>query len=168
MVAAPVRPLTFTVPSESAFGDQDFLPAADLVEAASMLIERHQTKLGHLKMFEVVYLWKKSGGKSNGKGTYGKTQKPSGVLTAFTDAHYVIWLAADHVANAGFDDRQVEALLFHEMLHTGADDETMAPILIPHDVEMFRAEVEEYGLWEPQLREVAPAFKQASLFDGGA
>lgn len=174
--ASRVAPWTeLRIPSEAAFGDDEFINSTALAHRAEVLTERHPDKLDHLNDLRVIYLWKKAGGKAKGRGVYGKTTKPSGLLKKFSEATFVIWLAADHCRGAGYTERQIEALLFHEMLHTGVaepDEETGrggGPVLIPHELEIFRAEVEVYGLWAPDLREVAPAFdgvaKQASLFD---
>jgi len=166
------------VPSDAEFGEDDLFVSTALTARAEILAERHD-ELEHLTRgeYRVVYLWKKAGGKSKGRGVFGKTTKTSGALKLFAEATWVIWLAADHCRAVGYGDREIEALLFHEMLHTGVaepDEETGrggGPTMIPHDVEMFRAEVEVYGLWAPDLREVAPVFKrpggQIGLFDPG-
>lgn len=164
LAAMPLSP-----PRESQFGDtDDFIPSAALTERAAVLAKRHRALLGHYEGLSVLFLWKRTGGKSKGKGVFGKTVKPSGLLKHFAQTEFVIWLAADHCREARYGDREIEALLFHEMNHIGMSDEDedgnpSVPVLVPHDVEMFRAEVEVYGLWDEQLRDVGPAFKQAAL-----
>lgn len=169
MPEMPLKPLT--VPTDSVFGDEaDFEISGALANRARVLISRHPEHLDHLRRLSVTYLWKRQGGKSKGRATFGKCSKPSGLLKHFNEAHFVVWLAADHCRAAGYGDREIEALLFHEMLHTAVSevDENTGrgggPALVPHDLEVFRAEVEVYGLWAPELQEVAPAFRQASLF----
>jgi hypothetical protein len=164
--------MVLRVPSDAEFGEDEFFESTALAHRAEILTERHANLFGHLADLKVVYLWKNTGGKAKGKGVYGKTAKASGLVKHFSEqAAFVIWLAADHCRGAGYTERQLEALLFHEMCHTtvaDADEETGrggGPTLVPHDVEMFRAEVEVYGLWDADLREVAPAFRQAGLFD---
>jgi hypothetical protein len=166
----PPKPLK--VPSDSIFGDDgEFAVSTALAQRARLLIERHPDHLDNIADLSVVYLWKKQGGKSKGRATFGKCSKPSGLLKHFAECQFVIWLAADHCRAAEFGDREIEALLFHEMLHMGvseADENTGrggGPTLVPHELEVFRAEVEIYGLWAPDLKEVGPAFQQASLFD---
>ncbi len=160
------------VPSDAIFDDSEYAMSSPLSQRARTLISRHPEHLKHLEAFSVIYLWRKAGGKSKGRVVFGKCQKPSGLLKHFSEATYVIWLAADHCRAAGFDDRQIEALLFHEMLHTGVaevDENTGrggGAITVPHELEVFRAEIEIYGLWAPDLKAIAPAFKQASLFGG--
>lgn len=162
---------TVYVPAELDFGDTPFIPSPDLQEMAGDLIEMHPDILGHLADVEVAYFWKKTGGKRGGKGVFGKAIKPSGLLTAFTTADAVIWLAADHVAEADYTPRQIEALLFHEMQHVGVeepdpDDEDAERKIVmrPHDVELFLDDVKTYGAWDDLLREAAAAFTQAPLF----
>jgi hypothetical protein len=164
-----VAAMPLKAPSESQFGeDDDFIPSTALTERAAVLAKRHRSLLGHYEGLSVLFLWKRTGGKSKGKGVFGKTVKPSGLLKRFAQTEFVIWLAADHCREARYGDREIEALLFHEMNHIGMSDEDddgnpSVPVLVPHDVEMFRSEVEVYGLWDEQLRDVAPAFKQAAL-----
>lgn len=164
------------VPSDAEFGEDELFVSTALADRAATLAERHD-ELEHLTRgeYRVVYLWKRAGGKSKGRGVFGKTTKTSGALKLFAEATWVIWLAADHCRAVGYGDREIEALLFHEMLHTGVaepDEETGrggGPTMAPHDVEMFRLEVEVYGLWASELRDVAPVFKrpggQMGLFD---
>lgn len=161
-----------TVPSDSVFGDDgEFVMSSALSQRAQTLIARHPEHLEHLERLSVLYLWKKTGGKSKGRATFGKCTKPSGMLKHFSEAQFIVWIAADHCRAAGYRDRELEALLFHEMLHTAVtepDENTGrggGPALVPHELEVFRAEVEIYGLWAPELKEVGPAFQQRSLFD---
>jgi hypothetical protein len=164
------------VPSDPEFGDDEFFVSSALSTRAWALIERHPDYFEHLAdhSLSVTYLWKKVGGKSKGRGVFGKTTKPSGLLKLFSEATFVIWLAADHCRGAGYGDREIEALLFHEMLHTGVaeeDEETGrggGATLIPHELEIFRAEVEVYGFWAADIREAAPSFEQGRLFEEAA
>jgi hypothetical protein len=171
----PAPKSVLRAPQQAEFGEDDaFIVSSALAKRAKVLIDRHADHLEHLDGMSVVYLWKKSGGKSKGRLVFGKCTKPAGLLKLFSESTFVVWLAADHVIAAGYDDRQIEALLFHEMLHTGvaeADEETGrggGPTLVPHELEVFRAEVEIYGLWAPELRAIAPAFTQPGLFDAQA
>jgi hypothetical protein len=164
--------MVLRVPSDAEFGEDEFFASTTLAHRAELLAERHPDLFGHLADLKVVYLWKRSGGKAKGKGVYGKTVKASVLVKHLSEhAAFVIWLAADHCRGAAYTERQLEALLFHELCHTTvaeADEETGrggGPALVPHDVETFRAEIEVYGLWDADLRDVGPAFRQAGLFD---
>lgn len=158
-------------------GWRDFLPAPDLEAIARELIDEDEA-LGHLVQYRVVYLWKRKGGQKAGQAVMGKCTKASGPAKHFADATWVIWLAADWAKAYELTRQQVEAALHHELTHAGEkeievtrpDGETdtkVVPAIRGHDAEMFRSEVERYGLWRLPLRTVAPAFRQLSLsFDG--
>lgn len=156
------------VPVEMDFGDDAFIVSPELKELAGDLIEMHPGTVGHLAEVEVAYLWKKTGGKRGGKGVFGKTSKASGLLTAFTDAEAVVWLAADHVADADYSPRQIEALLFHEMQHIGVEEDENTGerkvVMRAHDVELFVEDIRTYGAWDDTFMDAATAFKQAGLF----
>ncbi len=151
----------YPVPSEDDF-DRDFLPAVELGEIAKALIEKHPRFKFIGEYCRVVYLWKAEGGDVNGLATLGKCQKPGGLLKLFSDAQFIIWLAADHARVLALTRWQVEALLFHELCHA-AWGESGAK-LRGHDFAGFRAELENYGAWESDLRRAAESFGQLPLF----
>lgn len=159
-IAAIQREETYNIPSADVFGDDDFAVAPDLEDLAGGLIDRHPEQFGHLAALELAFLWKAKGGVSKGKATLGKCQKPSGLLAFFAGKDWIVWLAADTARDARMTDRQIEAALYHELLHAGFDAERGDRAWVGHDVEMFRSEVEEYGLWHDSLRQVGPAFRQ--------
>jgi hypothetical protein len=155
----------YPVPKKDDF-EREFAPAPDLAEIAEALIDAHQDRFGWIRDYcRVVYLWKAEGGAVNGCATLGKCQKPGGLLKLFSDAQYIIWLAADHARDLYLTRWQVEALLFHEMSHTRMGDN--GPALRGHDFAGFRSELEQYGAWESDLRLAAQAFQQLALFDEG-
>lgn len=171
MTTATAPRLTVRVPSEGDFGGADFLPDASLDEIGGDLIEMYPNDLGHLADVTISYLWRRKGGKKAGAPIMGKAVKPSGLLTAFTTAEAVIWLAADHVDEAEYTQRQIQALVFHEMSHVwieepDPDDEGGARKIVMrgHDFEGFKSELRAFGAWEEMLQEAASAFKQAGLF----
>lgn len=57
---------------------------------------------------------------------------------------YICWFALD--AWQLLDEREREAIVFHELMHCGRD-EAGRPALIDHDAQVFTAEVERYGAW---------------------
>ncbi|HEY8692675.1 MAG TPA: putative metallopeptidase [Chloroflexota bacterium] len=155
----------YPMPLKAAFKDDfggrlDFLPAPDLTSLADDLIDRHE-RLASLPQITIHYLWKREGGGRNGKATYGKCQKPSGLLAHYSRADFVIWLAADRVQGSNMTSQQVEALLLHEMLHIGRDPETDAWVVVGHDVEEFAYVIQSYGLWNQDLER----FRQIALFE---
>lgn len=158
----------YAVPDEQRFeatGETvDFLSAPDLERVAGTLISRYGNRFAHLEELTIIYTWKREGGTSHGAPRLGQCQKLSG-LTAYLsgESDFVIWLAADHAQ--GLTARQIEAALFHEMSHIGWDSEKERATILPHDAELFSAEVQEYGLWRRNLQEVAPAFHQLHLLE---
>lgn len=166
-----VEPKPLKVPGSSAFDDDGWADSNALANRALGLIERHPDELDHLRGVSIAYLWKLKGGKSRGRPVMGQCVKAGGLLKHYTSAVWLIWLAADNVLAAGYGDREIEALLFRQLLHAGVsevDEDTGrggGPAYQPHDVAVFEAELRVYGLWERSLKAVAPAFQQASLFD---
>lgn len=169
--ATLTRP-TIVVPVEMDFGDEAFIPSAELEALGQSLIARYPDTLGHVADVQVAYLWKKSGGKKGGNGVFGKTLKRGGLVSAFTTADFIVWLAADHCAAADYSQRQLEHLLKHELTHIGyedpADDDGDGErkfVLRGHDLEVFLSDVREMDTdsWDTMLHEAAEAFSQAGL-----
>lgn len=159
----------FPVPPEEAFaeveGPVEYIEAPDVERVAAALIGTC-SEFSHLRERALVYLWRAEGGKTKGKATLGKCAKPSGLLKHFAEADFMVWLAADHVRGMQFSAWQVEALVYHELLHAGATDKG-EPVLWPHDFEGFRPEVSRYGAWKPDLAEAAKSFQpRLPLADG--
>jgi len=156
--------LPAAIPEEDDF-DSDFMASDELDEIGMKLIERYP-ELEHLTGVRIGYCWKKSGGETNGKATLGKCTKPSGLLLFYAHLDFVIWCAADHCAEWSFTNRQLEALLYHELSHAGieVDKQGMLKYVVrPHDVEAFTGEVDRYGLWRDDLTRAKLSFDQAAL-----
>jgi hypothetical protein len=170
MTSATRPTIHVRVPTAEQFDGEDFLPAPDLLSVLGGLKTEHST-LDHLHQLDVEILWKRSGGKKGGRPVFGKTVKRSGLVSAFTSADFIVWLSADHVLEAEYTDRQITALLHHELMHISyedpADDEEGARkyVLVGHDYEFFADELRIYGAWEEMLQEAADAFRQAPLFE---
>lgn len=56
--------LTLIPPTETAFGTEDFLPAAELERLASRFIGEYPGHFGHIANVRLSILWKRTGGKS--------------------------------------------------------------------------------------------------------
>lgn len=126
---------------------------------AEKLAERYDSKFGLLRDLKITYLWQAKGGKSNGQAVYGKCQKPAGLLRHYTRSDIVIALAANWALGAALTRFQIEAILFHELLHIQIDEETGAISLRGHDIAEFAEGVEEYGFWHAGLRDFAGAIQ---------
>lgn len=147
---------TFMVPSGPA---GDFYEAPELAEWAELIIQK---KLPDFPEGVVIrYLWKARGGAPGGKLTMGKCKKLSGDTEYYAGADYEIWLAADHLAEQGLTNFQVEALLYHELLHVLEEKDEEKGIsklsVRPHDNEVFIGEIEHYGFWDTDIANLARA-----------
>lgn len=152
----------FPIPAATEFGQGKYIDAPELAEVGRPL-RSNLSEFSHLLPLEIHMLWKLKGGQSAGKPTLGKCVKASDLVGHYSEAHWIIWVAADHCREMSITRLQMEALIYHELSHAGQDDETMEPKTVGHDVEMFGAEVRMYGLWKDDLKLVAPAFEQARL-----
>jgi hypothetical protein len=166
----PHRPTDlYPVPSTDAFENEqgetlDFIGGADLERCANRLIAKHPTRFGFLQGFRVGYRWRAKGGKTKGKATLGRCQKTAGLLKNFSGVDFIIWAAADNCRDAHMTFRDMEALVFHELCHTGCTEDYQ-PRVEPHDFEGFVFELQEYGAWTRDLKWAQQAFTQPSLFD---
>ena len=154
------------VPTDDQFDDADFMPAPELSALYGQLIADYPETHGHLHWVDVKVVWKKRGGKSQGKQRLGFCAKTSGLAKYFAEAEFVIWLAADTVLERELTDSQIRAAVSHEMRHIGweVDDEGNGKAVIAgHDAELFLSEIRELGAWESFISEAADAFTQAGL-----
>jgi hypothetical protein len=162
------------VPKSTEFDADGWADSTALYQRAQALIERHPDELEHLEGMTLSFLWKLKGGKSRGRPVYGQCVKTGGLLKHFATSTFAIWLAADHVLAAGYRDREIEALLFRQLLAAGVaevDENTGrggGATLVPPDVQAYAAELRVYGLWESTLKSAAQAFSQAPLFGASA
>lgn len=146
----------------------EFARAPEIEAIADALIHAHRALFDHLLDAKVRYLWKAKGGKSAGKDRLGACQKPSGLLAFFSGDDFVIWLGLDNCLAHRLTNRQVEALVFHELLHTNAtEDPDTGEIILginPHDFEGFNEELRVYGPWSSDLERVTEIARQLELF----
>lgn len=142
-------------------GYGDFYQASDLQDIAEVLIERRFKNWPQGESAPTVsYFWKSKGGAKGGKGIFGKLSKATGLVGALLNTEYVLWLAADLVRDSRYSNFQVEALLYHEMLHIAFEVEDpdekgegrLKYTTRAHDVEAFSEEVETYGFWDGELK----------------
>ena len=153
----------FTIPQDDEFEDKSFMVAPALEAVGSLLIYEN-SKFSFLKGVDILYCWKRDGGKSNNKIVLGKIGKINPRERFLCDDKYqfLMWIAADHTRQGQFTEFQMEALVFHELCHLGkmANGEI---VLLAHDFEGFAAELEAYGLWKSDLRQLG-FLQQGKLF----
>jgi hypothetical protein len=148
---APVK-----VPPASYFGDKEYADAPALERIAQALINCY-AELGLLHEVRVRVLWRAKGGKTRGKVTLGKCQKPTGLLGLYADCDFLVWIAADHCRDYHLSAWQLEAALYHELLHitldeSDEDDAEERLVLRDHEFGGFLRELERYPDWHTDLR----------------
>jgi len=148
------------IPSDETFSGEEYIPAPELREIADMLRERHNMPTE----ITIECVWKRKGGNHQGKTRLAFCMKTSGLAKFYSSYDFVIWVAADHLREWNPTPEQIEALIFHELHHAGVEEESLDPIVVGHDFEGFRADLENYGLWTPDLTNAAPAFEQVRMF----
>lgn len=146
----------------------DYIEAPDLAEIGRALIAHHETHFQHLRSMDIAFAWKRTGGERHGAATLAKCVKPSGVIKLFSRSDFVIWLAADYARQGAFTKWQVEAIVFHGLLHAGVrvtDDGEQYPRLLPHGFEGFADEVTLYGPYKHEIPPMATAFARLAEND---
>jgi hypothetical protein len=158
---APAR-----IPEDRFFKDQEteFLPAKDIQQIAEALIAAYPDDLGHLSSVTISYVWRQKGTKTCGKAVLGTCQRPGGLHRFHAKADFVIVIAADHCRELQMTAWQLEALVYHEMLHADWDAEADKPAVRGHDAELFADELRRYGTWRDDLIVIERAFTQVPMF----
>jgi hypothetical protein len=154
------------IPQDIAFKGKLYLEAPELANIAEGLIGQHGF-LEELAHCDIRWYWKRKTGVSKGRVKIGFMKRASDLLGHFTGADFIGWLSATTLRNGRFGDEQVEAAVFHQLLHIGGDDKGNW-IFVPHDFEGFAQEVRHYGTWTEGLKLGGTAFvaaQQMGLFD---
>lgn len=158
IVETPPGPSSL-IPSDSAFVGEAFRDAPELANLAERLINAHGY-LHELAGAEIRWLWKRRTGVTKGKLKIGLVKRASDLLGHFTHVDFLVWLSATTARDAAFDDRKVEAAVFHQLNHIGTDDKGNY-IYLPHEFEGFGQEIRHYGPWTEDLRIGGNAYKAA-------
>lgn len=161
------------VPASAEFGEYDFLEAPHLMALAEDLM-RHWPELAHLELFRGRVMWRRKGAMSGGRAVFAKCQLTSGLLQLFSDADWIVTVAADFARQGEKDGAWFEALMYHEMagleLVREEDEEgEMVPVEPPqlraraHEFEGYVMELRRYGAWDPALGAAKAAFEEPML-----
>lgn len=158
----------YPIPTEDTFeaeNDADYLPAFDLEAIADALIA-DSPEFGFLRKYAIGYLWKRNGATKNQKVTLGQCSKAPPKVRFYAKVTFLIEISANHCRDARLTNRQMEALIYHEISHcfevvTKKGD--IKPGIIGHDLEMFFNEYRIYGTWHPMLGEAERVFRQEEL-----
>lgn len=146
----------------------DFIDAPEVKEIAERLLGG---PLSHLDDGELLidFRWKHRGGSSGGNAVHGKCVKLNGIPKHYAGgAHFMVWLAADW--NAGYSEHQIEALVYHELLHIDRledEDKDGNPTVTyrtrGHDAEVFFDELARYGAWSANRERLIQVVRQLPL-----
>lgn len=156
----------FNVPPDSRFVDDEFIPAPELETIGKILIDKYESDFRHIYGANIIYLWKQKGGSSGGANTLGKCIRPTGLVKHFgkldndgfsEKVDFIIWAAADHARTHQLTVKQINALIFHELMHTDWEDGKL--VVKTHDFEGFAREIEEFGMWKGSIERIAQAVK---------
>lgn len=149
----------FLVPTDAQFKGRLYRDAPELADIAEHLMGKHRV-IRELINADIKYFWKRKTGVSKGRAKIGFCKRASDLLGHFTGADFIIWLSATTAREGKFTDRQVEAAVFHQLMHIGADEKGNW-IFTPHDFEGFAAEIEAFGAWTSDLTLGGSAFVAA-------
>lgn len=90
----------------------------------------------------IVYLASTQAKKQKGKLVFGQCEKIADKYKWGIPADFTITVFEPNIE--GFTPEQVEALIFHELLHIGVEDDRL--FIRPHDIEDFSAVLKKYGV----------------------
>lgn len=90
----------------------------------------------------IVYLASTHAKKQKGKLAFGQCEKIADKYKWGIPADFTITVFEPNIE--GFTPEQVEALIFHELLHIGVEDDRL--FIRPHDIEDFSAVLKKYGV----------------------
>lgn len=161
-----------------------YWPAKELMPRVNKII---QQDFPDLEGEYIVLLWRDTPIKSNGRIELGKTAVVSGKpaalhfmnfpdvdLKEIDDNMQLFVIEICETTWLDLDDVQRERLLKHELMHCGLkySDDSVSYYVVPHDVEDFKALIEEYGInfgYPPTLDENSglentSEFEQTTLF----
>ena len=130
---------------------------ARMREIAERLIAT-EPLLAHLRGSSVLigYLVSDKERTSRGRTVYGECEKVPDKYRWAVPYDFTVTVYWPNASR--FDDRRMEALLIHELLHIGieVDGNEERYSIVPHDVEDFRAIIDRYGLdWHAEDRQTA-------------
>lgn len=139
---------------------------SDEVErVATELIARHD-RFRWLGQFELAYLLHHTEPpKRADKHEWAQARKVSGWQRAITS--YDGALIVNAPVWQVLPDQRREALVLHELLHFGQDEQSGDLVLVGHDIEEFGFVVATYGQWRPSLEAFAEQLA-LGLGHGGA
>jgi hypothetical protein len=112
---------------------------------ADKVIEEHYGELGWIKDcgIRIAYVTSDKEKKSDGRLVYGECTKANPTVAELGDCDFIITFYIPNIRY--FTDKQLDILMFHELLHAGEKDGNTA--IEPHDYVImdFKTIVEKFG-----------------------
>lgn len=97
----------------------------------------------HIKLTVLVSDYEK---KSQGRLIFGLTEKVPSKNQWAIDADFTITIYTKNIDKYNFDEKQKYILMYHELLHIGADKDGRT-FIKPHDLEDFRVIIDKFGAY---------------------
>lgn len=145
----------------------EFLPDDRLSTLVDALIEHHDA-FTSLSDLTIRTLWQKDAGKEDGRLKLGSISQQTNMTRYLTGVDYVIIVSLKAAAQYDLTNWQMEALLFHQLMHIEAEEGDDGEIKLkkrPHDIGLFNAEIINYGAWYLDLANTSNAFRQQLLWE---
>lgn len=135
--------------------------------ASPAVIGRILTRVFHPALADrpIGFLWKQDLS-HRGAPALATASKVSGKLRFYSGKDFLI--VVNHSTWRDLDVAARIALLDHELCHCALNPETLAPVIVPHDIEEFDRIVKRWGLWDRRLERFAKVIRelsQGNLFD---
>lgn len=143
----------WAVPHPDEFAGGEFLEDERLDELLEQVIDAYP-EFEWLSGFRLRILWKRKGSK------LGVCSAASGLVRYFGKVDFVILLSANQVRERQFRPRQIEALVYHELLHCDEKGDERRPAIGEHDLEVFAGELKHYGAWRPPIEAMRRPFRE--------
>ena len=129
----------------------------EVLEMVREIVEEHEPQLAELSL--AVLFWKNSPQKGS-KLVLGQTKKVTKEYQALGFDHdFIIFLSMPQFY--AMNEQQQRALIHHELLHCGYDDEDEKAYIVPHDFEEFDKIIKLYGFWWPMAERTVEAVQAA-------
>ncbi len=139
--------------------------APDLVRVAVALIQQQPNRLGHLRQFDLAYLWTDTLGKQNGQERWWKVVRPTKELKWALRAHEeqglasadaLVEFSASAGRGAGLTWWELQAWVYATLRTIEVNDEGEIRI-VPFGAELQAEVAAQYGTWSPFLKRLADA-----------
>lgn len=150
-------------------GVRNFKDSEQLTQCGEKLLE-DCPEFTHITAMEprICFLWKRKGGNSRGKRQFSNVAKCSPLAKFLGQYEFVVWIAADHAFNMGFDDTKIEAALYRalKLLQLNKNDKEDKLCIVDHEFCGSIDELQRYGAWFEEYKNLTERIVQLPLFRG--